>query len=81
MSNLYLDQTDTRREPCGCTEANVDDNNHNEDACPLRAIDEVLMYNANVSQEQREEIMDQVFQILYNRWVKTKNYTIIYTTT
>ena len=46
-------------------EANVDDNNHNEDACPLRAIDDVLMYNANVSQEQREEIMEQVFQILY----------------
>ena len=62
-------------------EANVDDNNHNEDACPLRAIDDVLMYNANVSQEQREEIMEQVFQILYNQWVKTKNYTIMHTTT
>jgi len=38
----------------------------NEDACPLRAIDEVLLYNANVSQEQREEIMEQAFRILYN---------------
>ena len=44
------------------------DNNQNEDACPLRAIDEVLLYNANVSQEQREEIMEQAFRILYNQW-------------
>lgn len=43
----------------------MSEDKENEDACPLRAIDEVLMYNANVSQEQREEIMDKVFKILY----------------
>ena len=58
------------------------DNNQNEDACPLRAIDEVLLYNANVSQEQREEIMEQAFRILYNQWVTTKkNTAVIHTAT